>query len=247
MDSQSLTNCLAVLREMTNGEVSSDSGEAVIKRLAGKVNLSDNVTLRLADHLLEQINLAVVVIRNSPMRAEAKAGVAQVLNGMSSAFSLQGLRAPWNRYVQNLTGSISNLVILLDAANVEERSEIPVEASELILDLEDTLQKVNDPALDSVVRDIAAKHLTILATLLRHIPVFGLEGALTGYFELMARVRRAEVGASPEAKEKFAPIWVKMTKWSERLGTIDKIWNAGAKIVEHADKASGLLTYLPMH
>jgi hypothetical protein len=92
---------------------------------------------------------------------------------------------------------------------------------------------------------VAEKHLIILATFLRHIPVFGLEGAMTSYLEMMTRIRRAEVGASPAAKAKFEPVWSAMTRWSERIGAVDKVWNAGARVMHHADKASGLLEYVP--
>lgn len=245
MDTQSLTNVLAIMREMTNGQAGLDTGRNVINRLGGAQALSENLVLRIADHILEQLILARQVVSNSSMRPEAKVGVQQIISGLESAFSITYLQSSWHQHIMNLPGAISSFVILLDAAGIPEPSGVPEEASELILDINKILSAINDPELDPVVRSVAEKHLLILATFLKHIPVFGLEGAMTSYFELMTRIRRAEVGSSPEAKAKFEPVWKAMTRWSERLGSIDKVWNAGARVIQHADKATGLLDYIP--
>lgn len=244
MDSQSLTNVLAIMRVMNRGK-SSDSGRVIISRLAGKDKLSDALVLRVADHVLEQITLAQGVIENSPMRDEAKAGVAQTLKGLARIFSLDHVQEAWGGSLRDITGAISNFVILLDAAAIEEKTEPPEEAFDLIKEISAVIEAIRDPGLDPVVRAVAEKHLTILSLMLQHIPIFGLEGALTAYFEMMSRIRRAEVQSSPEAKSKFEPIWTGMSKWTDKLNKIDKIWNSGARMIEHADKASGLLEYIP--
>jgi len=247
LDSQSLLNALGILRLMKAGSKvgPSDTALALIRRLSGTSNFS-TANLRVAAYLCDQVTSAKLVIDNSQLSEEAKEGVSLVLDGMIEAFSLQNLTSAYSNYVRNIPGAISNFVILISAAGLRERNELPEEVSDLITSIEATVSAIEDDKLDPIVRDISKRHLDILKALLKNVPILGLEPALTAYFELMSSVRRAEVDTSPEAKEKFEPIWKAMAKWGERLGSADRLWNAGAKLVEHADKAHGMLSYLPL-
>jgi hypothetical protein len=59
------------------------------------------------------------------------------------------------------------------------------------------------------------------------------------------KIRRAEMGAAPAAKSKIDPLFARIKTWAERLSVLDKIWNAGAKVLDHAGKANSLLEYMP--
>ena len=97
-----------------------------------------------------------------------------------------------------------------------------------------------------MVRDVAKRHLVILSTLLRHVPVFGLEGALATYFELVLKIRRTDAHTTPTAQAKLDPLFNKVKTWGERLGVLDKAWNSGSRLLEHAGKAQDLLQYIPI-
>ena len=96
-----------------------------------------------------------------------------------------------------------------------------------------------------MVRDVAKKHLATLSTLLRHIPIFGLEASLLAYFELITKLRRADSQTTPEAKAALDPLMEKVKTWGGRLSTIDEIVNKGANLIERAKGMAPLLQYLP--
>jgi len=241
MDAQSLTNVLGILRLMNARNTKTLD---VIKGWCGG-GAQQEVHLRVACYVQEQIRLAQEVIASSQLTDEAKAGVSGTLTGMSNAFSLENLNSPFTNHVGNVTGSISNFVILLSASGISESTALPEDLSNLIREIADTMTLFDDATIDPAVRDVAKRHLQILSTLLQHIPIFGLEAALTSYFELMMKVRRTDSGSSEASHAKTAPIWDKMKAWGSRLDSIDKLINGAVKLGDKAQKAAGLLDYIP--
>jgi len=243
MDAQSLSNVLGILRLMNAKNTKTLD---VIKGWCG-ADATEEVYLRVACYVQEQIRLAQAVIASSQLTEEAKAGVNGTLTGMSNAFSLGHLGTPFNNHVGNVAGSISNFVILLSASGIGESARQLPEVSDLVREITETMTLFDDPAIDPAVRDVAKRHLQILSTLLQHIPIFGLEAALTSYFELMMKVRRTDSGSSETSHAKTASIWARMTTWGERFDSIDKIINGAVRLGDTADKAIGLLDYIPRH
>jgi hypothetical protein len=242
MDSQSLDNVLALLRGMR-----ADGGAKVVDIMrTWAADTDETGLLKVASSVQEQVRAARIVIENSRLSEEAREGVLQTLNGLQAAFSLRGIQGTPSSHIPNLASSISNFVILLDVLRPDGPPRPPEDAANLVKEIEDLLLSAQeDKELDPVVRDTVRRHLKILSTLLQHIPIFGLEPALATYFELMMKVRRAETGSTEQAKAKMEPIWKRMEKWGERLVALDKIWNAGARIIGNANKAQDLLTYIP--
>lgn len=243
MDHQSLKNVLGILRLMKQNTGNS-AGQDMIRQWIGGPTASQTSILRVAAYVQEQVADATVVIESSQLPAEARDGIMITLQGLSNAFSLKGLGSSPVSTVPNITGAISSFVILLSVAGIAETPK-PSEANDLIGEIEEMLKDFENHELDPVVRETAKRHLKILSTLLQHIPIFGVEAALATYFELMMKIRRADVGTTESSKTKLDPLFAKMERWAERLGVIDKVWNSGARLLNHAEKAQALLTYLP--
>jgi len=243
MDSQSLTNVLAILRLLGAGNNNISTAD-MVRQWAGN-DPSEEAVLKVASYVLEQVEMARSVIEASGLVAEAKTGVMETLNQLRGAFSIVGIHTAFGSFMKNIPSSISNLVILLSAAGLPASISVPEEASSLIAEIADVMALFDDPAIDPPVRDVAKRHLQILSTLLQHIPIFGLEPALTTYFELMMKVRRADTGSSDDAHKQTAGLWDRMKEWGGRIDTIDKIVNSGARLLSHGDKITGLLKYLP--
>lgn len=241
MDSQSLKNVLGILRLIHSGP--DQTAIDFIERLAGK-KLSGAQTLRVAATLVDQFSAATLVIQNSRLSAEGKAGVLASLSSLSAAFSVKKLAGNIGAVKASAPAAISNFVILLDASG-SEAPPPPPDAANLAEEVDRLVDEFDDPEIDPVVRDVAKKHLAVLATLLRHIPIFGAEAALVSYFELLMKLRRADVDTSPEAKKKAKPLWEKIEKWSTRISAIDKAVNSGASLANNANKATALLDYIP--
>ncbi len=234
MDTQPLVNALAILRLVRSGG-ESITARKLIHQLVG-AQTSASIELKVAAYMIDQLDLARSVIENSKLSVEARAGIDKTLAGLQSAFELRGMSNGVYQHVPDPASAISNFVILLSFAGVDERGT-PEEANDLAQDVDDAIKSFFAADIDPLARDIAVKHLTALATLLRHIPIFGLEAAMSTYFELMARLRRAEAGASPESRAASSPIWETLKSWGERFDAIDKVWNVGARALEHAPKA----------
>ncbi len=243
MDAQSLTNVLGILRLMKLRKNNTSTLDA-IREWSGPT-ATEEVALRVASYALEQIRIAQGVINSSQLTDEAKAGVNGTLMGMANAFSLGNLGTPFSSHINNIAASISNFVILLSASGIAEASNLPDEVPDLISDIAETMQLFDDECIDPAVREVAKRHLQILSTLLQHIPIFGLEAALTSYFEMMMKIRRADSGSNAASHAKTETLWSRMTTWGSRLESVDKIINSAVKLGDKAEKAIGLLDYIP--
>jgi hypothetical protein len=243
VDSQSLRSVLAILRMMKEHKKNQSPAD-LIAVWAGKT-VDDAARLRVACYIVEQVSIAQTVIANSQLTEEAKAGVTGTLRGLKACFSVSGLTTQYGSHLPEIEGAIANFVILLSAAGIIEAPAVPPEADEIIAEIEAVMAAFEDPQIDPAVRDVAKRHLLILATLLRHIPVFGIEAAMGSYFDLMMKIRRADIETSEESQKKTSSLWDKMGTWSGRFDTIDKLWNHGARLIGQAEKLPNLLAYIP--
>jgi len=125
------------------------------------------------------------------------------------------------------------------------QSDAPSEAVDFAREVDEFVVRFEDDALDPVVRDIAKKHMVILATLIRHVPIFGLEAALSTYFDLVLKLRRADSQSSEQSKGALDRLIGTVTTWGERIQSLDKMMNAGANLIDRAKPAGHLLQYIP--
>lgn len=243
VDDQSLRNVLAILRKIQRGNTHA-SAIQFITGLAGN-SVGPAATARVAAYIIDQVDQCREVIDNSQLVDEAKAGVRSALNEISRTFSLENMGASLAPLHANSAGYISNFVILLSASGIAIAEELPKEAKDLAAEIDEFSTKFDDLQLDPLVREIARKHLTILATLIRHIPVFGLEAALQSYFELTLKLRRADSKSSEQAKGKLDDLMGALKTWGERLKSLDDAVNTGASLLNRGQAMAPLLQYFP--
>lgn len=242
MDSQSLANVLSLLR-LIKADQSGRNAIDLINSWAG-MPIPESTVLKIASYLSEQIESAQIVIRNSQLSEEAKEGLLATLERMRAAYSISGMQSPPRNHISDVASAVSNFAILLSAINVSSGPETPQEAKDIIKDINELMGAFEDEAIDPILRDVAKKHLATLSTLLQHVPIFGIEAALTAYFDMVMKLRRAETKAGPATKGKMDKLWGELKKMSDRLGVLDKLFNQGARALEKANE-SGLLEYLP--
>jgi hypothetical protein len=243
LDDQSIRNSLAILRKLA-GYTPDITAANFLRQLAGEA-ATERTVFRVAAYLQDQFAQARIVIQNSQLVEEAKAGVLQAINGLETAFSLKHLNSSMTSLLPAVPTYISSLVILLSAAGIDTKQQTPKDASNLADEINQFQKAFDDSSLDPVVRDVAKKHMEALATLLRHVPIFGLEAALTSYFELVMRLRRVDAQSTPEAKKALEPLMGEVKVWGERLGAIDDAINKGATLLERVKSAGHLLQYVP--
>jgi len=243
MDSQSLGNVLAILRMMKN-EDNGKSTSQIIREWAGS-GASDQAVLKIASYICEEIDLARITVTSSQLSEEAKEGILSVLNRTSSAFSINGMHNSWGNFINDISSFTSSLVILLSALSIDS-TQVPEDVKDIIKEIHDLMIEFDDPHIDPLLRDVAKRHLQTLSTLLQHIPIFGMEAAMTAYFEMIMKLRRVDSGTSEEAHKKAEPLWKKVMQWGPRLEALDKQINTGIRLIGHAKKVVGLLDYIPM-
>lgn len=243
VDQQPLVNVLGILRLLRAGE-----GRPTLDLIANWTDrpvVGQSELLRIAAYVFDQVEAASTVIESSQLGDEAKMGIRRSLDGLRNAFALPHLSGPAVNQIGDIGGAIANFVILLSAMHIETDPQSAQEAEDLAKEVDALRDAFNDEGLDPLVRSTAKKHLEILATLLRHIPVFGLEAALVTYFELITKLRRADIHTSEKSKSKLNPLFDRINEWGKRLKAMDDTWNSGARWVSRAGKAGGeLLTYL---
>lgn len=241
MDGRSIGNILELLRSISRMD-DKLAARDVLKEWFGP---DDAATCYAAAQIIEQAQLAAAVIANSQLEPEAKSGLIQVLKGVQNAFSLHGLNSAWPSNLGNVVTSISMLGMLVSFTGGQTApASKPKELQELVDEIADVMFAFDSSEIDPIVKNVCRRHLQILSTLLQHVPIFGVEAAMASYFELLMKIRRAEVGESAGSAKATAPLWEKIKTWGERLGSIDKIVNAGAKLLEKGEKVAGLLEHL---
>jgi hypothetical protein len=247
VDSRSLSNVLAVLR-FVKSKNPNTSGVDLLSALAvetTRMQPSQAAVMKMAAQIIDQAEDARVVITNSSLDEEAKHGVQVALDRVANAFSLQKITGAPYQTIGDVAGAISNLVILLSASGFQTATVTPPEASDLAKEVEELMNSFGDAALDPLVRATAQQHLQILATMLRHLPIFGMEAAMATYFELMLKVKRADANTSDEQKEAAKPFMEKIGALGDGISKTEKAWTAGARLIGHAKSAAVLFGLLP--
>ena len=246
MDYQSLTNVLAVLRYVKS-KGPNHTGVDLLRMLAleTKAHPSDSAVARMASQIIEQIEDAEIVIGLSQLDDEAKHGVQASLNKVSNAFSLKQLNNNTQGVIGDVSAAISNLVILLSASGVKTTTQPPTEATDLAAEVEKLIAEFDNGALDPLVRETAKQHLQILATMLRHLPIFGVEAAMATYFELILKVKAADSATTEVQKKAAKPLMEKIGAFAEGLKKTNEAAKSGVGLIGHAKSAAVLFGLLP--
>jgi hypothetical protein len=246
VDYRNLTNVLGVLR-LVNAIGPNRTGVQLLAEMAKNSGMvaGDAALMEMARQILQEIEQAHAAIVNSGMDPESRHGVEKALERLRSAFALAGVTSQLGTKVGDVAGAISNFTILLRGSGIEPNANTPPEAVELAEELEKLMQAFNEAGVDPAIKELCKQHLQVLATMLRHLPIFGLDAAMTTYFELLLKLKRAETQGTPEQKKAIKPLSAKIDGLKKNLMALDAIWNVGSALLTHGKTGAQLLGLLP--
>ncbi|KZC82897.1 hypothetical protein AYR46_03050 [Sphingobium yanoikuyae] len=243
MDAQHLMNVLGmlrVLREIQNKQTAT----TVIKQWAGK-DISDAAVLRVAAHISEEVMLAAATLEAAHLSDEVKAGIVPKVRRFADAFAINALATDLKQFCPDIPGMITTIAVVVEASGISPTPDPPSEVHDLIKDVLDLVGKL-DGDLDPIVLFAIRQHAQILVAMLQNLKIFGVEIALSSYYELIRKVQRADEQASSTDRKKAKPLIERMTAWGAALKTIHEIWDNGTKVFGQAEKViTPLLTHLP--
>ncbi len=192
---------------------------------------------RVCANIADLVDAADALIGSANISERAKTGLLQTTSGIRNAFYYPNVvhSGSVSNHLPALDAQITGFSLLTSAYRIEQPPK-PPEVDDLVADVDAMIVAFKHNSLDPVVSGVARRHLTLLATMLRHIEVFGVTSALATYYEMMLRLRDAGEASSPAAAtaEKF---WPTLQKWSSRLKLIKEAYDTATKGVGHVSKA----------
>ena len=193
----------------------------------------EEIALRIAVYVQSQIAGAATVIEQSDYVDEGKAGLLETINGLRTAFSLSGMHTAVKSYVPLLDSALSQFAILVSIGGPGPNLAESKDVADLIKEVDELYKSVLAADMDEDVRAIAKKHLHVLLTLLRNLNVMGVEAAMAAYAELVIRLNSAGATASTATQKQIKTFWPTLESWAKRLNAIQKLYAAGAAILEY--------------
>jgi hypothetical protein len=236
---------LGILRLIREANPNHTAAQLIQEWAGDKAVISQSAILKVASYVTEQVDEAKVIIANSDIDPESRHGVDKALEGLTNAFSLGNLGAHPRQKMGDVSVAISSVKILLQSGGLSVGSETPEDAVELAKQVEELMNAFNDGDLDPNVREIAKRHLQILATMLRHLPIFGLEAAMTTYFELVLRVKRANEASGASQKAAAKPLLERIKSVGATMKSWDDMWTVAVKWIGIGKAGAKLLGLYP--
>ncbi len=173
---------------------------------------------------------------------EMKVGITHITAKMREGFSLDNIGSNLMNSFPALPQSIGSLRTFLKLMQLEHSHQAEL-ASDLLAEIEDVLSGDAFAALDARIAEIARRHLRMLTIMLNHLDAFGVEAAMIAYSELIVRLQQAARDAAPADREKAKGVIERMSKWWERLKTLNEAYETGTKLIENASDAMDLLGF----
>ncbi|WP_147454257.1 hypothetical protein [Sphingomonas sp. PP-F2F-G114-C0414] len=200
--------------------------------------------------LKESLDGAETEIRERAISGEIVEPLLRVVGILKRAFRPEFLAEPIPITADMLRVYVGYISMALLAVGAQPKVEHIPEADDLASEIDNFSASIDWSGVDPAVVEILKKKMAALATLLRHIPVFGMEAALETYWSLVFSVSRAKADAvapkeASKADEPKKSLLVKLGEWLSRLTQIDQALEAGTKLIEHAGDAAKLLEHLP--
>ena len=240
MSDNFISNVLNILRLLKDPELHGHPAVSYINKWAA-AELSEAAALRVCAYVQDQCDGAQSLVNQSRLPEEAKAGLNQTVQALKNAFSIPQLQSQLLSHFPQLDASISSFAILEGVSNLVGPAPDVPELAELIGEIEQIAALFDDAEIDPIVRATAKKHLYLLLALLNNVQAFGVDAAMAAYAELLIRLRRVDATASETARSKTAKAWPTIEKWLGRLAIIDKAYNSGQGLLEHAHGLGQLL------
>ena len=237
-------NVLGLLRKFKKNGLPNNAVSDNLRNIAGQP-ISESEVLRFAAYAHEQAAAAQVLINNSALPDEAKAGLIETTQAIIAACSVGGISSGLQNYFPKLDSSLSSFAILAGVRGVIPTAlDIPevVSLVQEIKSLRDTLTTYN---LDPIVFETVMRHLTMLSVLLENIDAFGVDSAMVAYTDLVLRFRRSAAEPSEKSKAGIARLWAQIEQWTGRLTIIDHAINSGTGILAHIPSMATIIHQLP--
>ena len=235
-----LLNVLNILRLLkASGRMGNQTYETLLIWVGGEKLTS--AALKMAAYMHEQCEGAIIILQQSNLTTEAKEGLTQTVVQLASAFSMSNLNSAPNSFLPQIEAAISQFAIIVSITGKDLRASENVELVQLLSEVEAVRERFNQIGVDPLVADIANKNLHVLATMLRNVDALGLDSALSCYYEMIIRLKRADDGASPASKSKSSELWDKIKSWQERFTSIDQAVNTGSSLLQHGESLFKLI------
>ena len=201
------------------------------------------VALAMAMAIQEQLRGAQSIIEASSLSDEAKSGLLVTITGLTNAFSLAGLNGAQSQFLPSIDPAITNFAIIASVASKADTDSLKDTLSDLTKEIDELAERVKIAEIDPMLRETIVRHLFILTAMLRNVEAVGIDAAVSAYFELLVRVRRAEKFSSEDSKKAMSGVWPKINALGEKLGKISGLLETGMKLVSYAEKLPGLLQH----
>lgn len=246
MSDNFISNVLNLLRLIkATPELNGHPPPEYVKKWAG-TEISPAAILRVCAYVQDQCDGALLIIDQSSLASEAKAGLCQTVKSLENAFAIGSLSSQLIGHFPQLDAAISSFAILESVSNLGSGPVDRTELDGLIKEVEGIAAIFAEAEIDPLVKETAKKHLAVLLALLRNADALGVDAAMVAYTELVIRLKRVEATASASARAKTAKVWPVIEKWGGRLALISDAMNAGQGLLDHAQViGQGLLSHLP--
>ena len=239
MSDNYIGNVLSLLRLLRNGDKNHSAMSYVIQWIA-KEDQTHAQIMRICTYVLDQVAGARFVIVGSQLSDEAKNGLLETTDAIMNAFSIGGMQSPVHNYIPALDAAISNFAILASATGMVEFI-VPQELTELIAEVERVATLFDTDDFDPIVRETAKRHMAVLLTMLNNVESLGVDAAVSAYYDLVIRLRRATTASSNAAGEKVAALWPEVERWAGRLAIIEQAVNSAGGLLAHFQAVPTLL------
>ncbi|WP_225205015.1 hypothetical protein [Novosphingobium huizhouense] len=243
MSDNPITNVLNILRLLKHNQMPNHNTYDNVRNWCGD-QLTEGAVLRLFAYALDQCQMATEAIFYSSLSQEAKDGLLQTVQSLRSCFSPQSAQSSISSHLPQIDSSISSFAILASVYGDRGTTSSNKDVTELSEEVRSVYRNFSDADPQTILTEIAKRHLSVLLTTLDHVDAFGIDSAMAVYAELLVRLKTASQSSAPGEAEKTKAIWPSILKWGERLSKIAEAVGTGNKLLENGgDLAQTLIGF----
>jgi hypothetical protein len=234
MAGQSLAYVLGVLRRFksTAGMSVGNTTLDYIQKWVGGSNAAAVAKVQIS--VLENTKIASSVVTNSRLSEEAKIGLLHTLAQMETMFSAGQITGSVQAYFPALDSAITNFAIVTSHIQASVSAESIEAAKNLASEIDDLISQIDSLSSDQVQREICRRHLNALSGLLKNIDAFGVDTALSAYYDMILSLRK-DLRTQTEDSSNGDGIWAKIKSIGGKLKDLNDLVETGAKILPYVD------------
>ena len=236
---------MALLRRIKNTQGLS-KGNSSLQYISNWSNLGEgenqSLKLKFALSIIEQVNEAENYIKSRNLHPEAEEGLMTTIIGVRQAFALEGFQTQIAQFIPSVETSISSFSMLVGIMKTGSPDRIlPEDVSIICSEMQALLDIINNSSIPYEIRATVSDYIKILIGLVNNVQIVGADSALFSFFEMMKKIHKS--GCEDEIKEAVGQDgWEQMKKWGSRINSIGEAVSGGAKFLEGAKVAFGLIS-----